>query len=249
VAVGPSGEVYVAWEFFETDFFARSLHVRRSGNHGSSFGPDVKITDVTATGDGVSLQGLFRTNEFPSLAVDRSAGATRGHVYVAWNDARNLNVPSFTVSGSYGYADVFVSRSIDGGATWSHPVRVNTNHEPLPNGQGIDQFMPAVAVDFAGNVGACWYDRRLDVQNYRVDRFCGVSNDAGLTWTNTRRSAPSWEPIHNTDFQIVDLYMGDYDGLTSDFTEDNRGFIGAFQVFSSRGVPVPNPDVEATSFE
>jgi hypothetical protein len=249
VAVGPSGEVYVAWEFFEGDFFTRSLHVRKSTDHGSSFGPDVKIADVTAVGDGETLQGLFRINEFPSLAVDRSGGSTRGNVYVTWNDGGNFNVPSFTVSGLYGYADVVLSRSTDGGQTWSNPVRVNTNREPSPNGQATDQFMPAIAVDSTGKLGACWYDRRLDSLNYRVDRFCGVSSDAGASWTNNRQSSPSWEPIHNTDFQIVDTYMGDYDGMADDFTQSNSGFIGAFQQFNSKGVPVSNPDVKATSFQ
>jgi hypothetical protein len=39
--------------------------------------------------------------------------------------------------------------------------------------------------------------------------------------------------------------MGDYDGLTTDFTGTNKGFIGAFGWMGS-GM---NPDVKAFSFQ
>ena len=122
------------------------------------------------------------------------------------------------VSGVYGYADVLISRSKDKGATWSAPVRVNTNDEPLRSGRGTDQYQPGAAVDKTGKVAVCWYDRRNDSSNFLIDRFCGVSTDAGATWTNRRHSSPSWAPIHATDVLINPVYLGDYDSLASDFT-------------------------------
>jgi hypothetical protein len=254
VAVGPGGGVYVAWEFFQADFITRELRIRKSTNHGAGFGPVVKVDDVIPAGDGSVLQGGFRSPaELPSLAVDRSGAATNGNVYVAWHDGRNLQVLDFA-SGVYRYADVLISRSSDGGVTWSPPVKVNTNNEPLANGRGSDQYQPGAAVDERGQVAVCWYDRRLDSSNFLIDRFCGVSADAGATWKNTRRSSPSWEPIHATDVFVNPFYLGDYDSLASDFTQASSGFVGAFQFINSRGgilgnkVLVPNPDVKATSF-
>lgn len=257
VAVGPRGEVYVAWEFFQADFFTRELRIRKSTDHGTSFAPLVKVSDVIPVGDGSLLQGGFRSGlEFPTLAVDRSGTATNGNVYVAWNDGRNLQVPDFeSLNGVYGYADVLATRSSDGGASWSAPVRVNTNPEPLRSGRGSDQYQPGLSVDSTGEIGACWYDRRLDPLNYQIDRFCGTSTDAAATWTNTRRSSPSWSPIHATDTLINPFYMGDYDVVASDFTRSTLGFIGAFQMMNTLGelngnsIPVPNPDVFATSFK
>jgi hypothetical protein len=252
VAVGPHGEIYVTWEFFAADYFTRELRIRKSTDHGATFGPVVKVTDVTPTGDGSILQGSFRVAEFPSLAVDRSVAANNGNVYIAWQDGRNLQVPDFD-SGVYGYADALITRSSDGGTTWSAPVRVNTNPEPLNSGRGTDQYQPAIAVDNTGKIGACWYDRRLDPLNYQIDRFCGVSTDAGATWTNTRQSSPPWAPIHATDGFINPFYLGDYDVLASDSTQSSSGFIGAFQMMNTLGglngnsTPVPNPDVFAVS--
>jgi hypothetical protein len=258
VAVGPGGEVYVAWEFFQADFFTREIRIRKSTDHGMSFAAAlVKASDVTPVGDGSLLQGGFRSAfDFPSLAVDRSGTATNGNVYIAWHDGRNVQVPDFeSGNGVYGYADVLVTKSTDGGATWSSAVRVNTKPEPLRSGRGTDQFQPGIAVDNTGKVGACWYDRRLDPLNYQIDRFCGVSTDAGATWTNKRQSSPSWSPIHATDGFINPFYMGDYDSLASNSTQSSPGFLGAFQMMNTRGglsgnaVPVPNSDVFATSVE
>lgn len=73
----------------------------------------------------------------------------------------------------------------------------------------------------------CWYDRRLDPLNFKVDRFCGLSTNAGATWTNTPQTLSNWLPIHATDFILDSFYMGDYDGVASDFTKTNSGFINA----------------------
>ncbi len=256
VAVGPGGEVYVAGEFYQADFFTRELRIRKSTDHGLTLAPFVKVTDVTPVGNGSALQGGFRAflDLGAGLAVDRSGTSTNGNVYIAWHDGRNLQVPDFD-SGFYRYADVLLTRSTDGGANWSAPVRVNTNSEPLHSERGSDQYQPGAAVDGTGKVGVCWYDRRLDLLNYQIDRFYGVSADAGATFTNTRQSSPSWSPIHATDVFINPFYMGDYDGLASDSTQSSPGFIGAFQMMSTPGglggnpVFVPNPDVFATSFK
>jgi len=256
VAVGPGGEVYVAWEFYQADYFTREIRIRRSNDHGVTFGSSVKVNDVVRSGDGTSLQGGFRDGPDlgAGLAVDRSGGPTKGNVYIVWQDGRNLEVPD-TAYGFYGYADVLLARSSDGGATWSAPSRVNTNVEPPRSGRGTDQYQPGVAIDSSGKVGVCWYDRRLDPMNYQIDRFCGISSNAGATFSNSRKSSPSWSPIHGTDNLLDPTYMGDYDSVASDFTQSTAGFIGAFQIMNTRGglsgnsLSVPNPDVFATSFK
>ncbi len=106
-------------------------------------------------------------------------------------------------------------------------------------------------MDNTGRIGVCWYDRRMDPTNLLIDRFCGISNDAGLTFTNLRQSRPSWAPIHGSDVFIDPTYMGDYDVVASDFTKAASGFIQAYQVISRRaaigGVPEADPDVFATT--
>ena len=243
VAVGPRGEVYVAWEEF-ADFLNREIAIRKSTDHGESFGDIVTVDEVTPVGDGFLLQGAFRSAfEFPSLAVDPSASSgMHGHVYIAWHDARNLVVQD-PLTGRYGFADVLLSRSTDGGTTWSPPVQVNDNTEPSRSGLGTDQYQPGVAVDHTGTIGVCFYDRREDAHNFLIDRVCAASTTAGASWTNTQMTTQNFAAVPSQDFLVNPFYMGDYDSLATDFTQGTRGFIGAWGD-NTQG----NPDVKASAF-
>jgi hypothetical protein len=242
VAVGPAGEVYVAWERYVPNFVTRSIQIKKSVNNGVTFGSAVKVDDVTCIGGCFTVRAGFRAFlDLQSLAVDRSGTPSNGHLYVAWHDGRNLLQPDLLSDiGFYGFGDVLVSRSTNGGMTWSAPVRVNRNVEPLPSGEGSDQFMPGIAVDKDGDLGICWYDRRRDPRNYFVDRWCATSTNGGGTWSGVGKTLRPFPPIHATDDVVNPVYMGDYDTLVSDFTKANRGFIGAFQFITDRG----NPDVK-----
>jgi hypothetical protein len=236
VLVGSEGEVYVAWEHFD-DFVTRDLRFARSTDGGATFGPTRLVSSVSCVGDCFGLKGGFRSGfEFPSLAVDRSSRPTQGSLYVAWHDGRRVRVPDIeSPTGFYGFADVLVSRSGDGGDTWLPPVQVNGFDART------DQFQPGIAVDAEGLVGACYYDRQLDLANFFIRRACAVSRDAGQSWVERRLGGRSWAPFHATDAVLNPYYMGDYDGLASDSTPSwrGRGFLGAFSRQDARG----NPDV------
>jgi len=191
------------------------------------------------------LQGGFNNHEFPSLAVNR----TNGTLYVAWDDGTNKVSDSWNAPnpGFYNYGDIEITKSTDGGVTWSAPVKVNQNtNEPLSNGRGLDQFQPGAAVDKTGRVEVCYYDRRLDgtmpfpKQNLLFARFCSQSSDGGTTWADTEITGNS-TPIHANDLFVVTNYLGDYDEVAADFTLVNSGFVGGFEVISTRG----DPDVKS----
>ena len=241
VVVAPDGSVNVAYEFFPATG-NNEIHIARSANHGSTFGPIVRVaTDVVPNGSNGSLQGLFRSNEFPQLAVDRSHGSSGGALYIVWSDGRDNIIPD-VATGSYAYPDVVITKSTDGGLTFSKPQAVS----PTPAnfaGIGRDQFFPSVAVDKDGHVGVCYYDRRADTANTVVDRYCSVSVDGGRSWLEQRVSASNWLPIHDADNLLGASYMGDYDALTSDALGGNGGFLGAFEI-ENQG----NPDVYANRF-
>jgi hypothetical protein len=213
------------------------------------------------------LQGEFRDLVALDLAVDHSGGPNDGTVYVTWDDGRNksvpdllgvvdlgigvppgegqLLVPGFTplilTAGNYLYTDVLVSSSKDG-VHFGPTIQVNSDRQPKFGG-GHDHFQPAVAVDPTGRVAICWYDRRNDPQNLNIERFCAESK-TGREWSNFRVPIAPFTPFNHLDLEIAPNYMGDYDGLTSDFTGKTKGFIGAFEWMSS-GM---NPDVKAFSF-
>jgi hypothetical protein len=249
VVVGPDGEVYVLWERYDDfnptmflDAIDREIRSRKSVDSGATFAEFTKVADVFPIGDSFAIRGGFRTFlDLQSLAIDRSTGSSRGDVYVAFHDGSAVTIPdAFSDTGVYGFADVMVSRSADGGATWDPSVKVNDNVEV---GFGTDQYQPSVAVDVDGRVASCFYDRRRDPANFQIDRFCTISADGGQTWSvNTRQTARSFMPIHATDGIVNPFYMGDYDTLANEFTLTLKGFVGAYSVMG----PLANPDVKAS---
>ncbi len=245
VVVGSNGQVNVAWVHF-TNFPIGTRELRFT-----SYAPGKKPKGYTVAdgivggGDTFLLQGSYRNFLGFDMNVDRSGTFSDGTIYLTWDDGRDKSIPDFfSTSGNYAYADVLLDYSTDGGASWRFaPVKVNSDRQPRM-GFGHDHYQPGVAIDSTGKVGVCWYDRRNDVGNFLVERFCGTSTN-GFTWTNSKVAVPGFEPEHGTDGLINSVYMGDYDGLASDFTKASPGFIGAFEQISTKG----NPDIKAFSFQ
>src|SRR5262249_28752713 len=140
VVVGNAGEVFVAWERSNSTAI-REMLFARSPDGGVTFSAPVVVSDVTCAGDCFHLQGGFGSGlEYPSVTLDSSNTPTRGNLYVAWADGRNLQVSDEAAPmGFYGYADIFLKSSTDGGNTWSDIITVNKDR-PKHN---TDQYQPA----------------------------------------------------------------------------------------------------------
>jgi len=243
VAVNATGTVYVSYNHFGTGTTGQQLRTASSTDGGGTFGAAVNVADVKRVGGfNGRLQGNFRANAFSSLAIDNSSGPRAGYVYLAWTDG-SLNYPDAFIGG-YNFTDILFSSSSNGGASWSVPVRVNNNPEPIPTtdpllaGRGTDQFFPALAVDRGGVLAVCFYDRRRDVNNFQIDRECAKSVNGGTTWANSNKTPKNFKATHSQDGFVATTYMGDYDDLASDSRELQTGFRGAF-ADNSAG----NPDV------
>ncbi len=200
-AVGPNGEVYVAW--FRWSPVPSGVFIAKSTNGGGSFGPPIPVASLKWIGFGVPLQflpslsGNFRVNSFPRIDVD----PVNGNVYITF-------AANGSGAGGDG-ADVFFTRSTDGGATWSVPVRVNDD------GTKNDQFFPDIAVNQDGVIEAMWYDRRLDASNLKIDVFRAQSMDGGLSFgPNERVTAQSFLPAVGYDPIISRVYISSWLGVT-----------------------------------
>jgi hypothetical protein len=128
-------------------------------------------------------------------AVDLSDSNTSGNVYVTWNDYR------------YGDADILLIYTNDGGETWSEPVRVNDDEE----GNGKDQFFPAVAVSFQGIVHIFFYDRRDDENNTLIRSYYSQSHDGGMNFTANINISD--EPFDGNN--APHPFIGDYSGMSA----------------------------------
>ncbi|HEY1850425.1 MAG TPA: sialidase family protein [Candidatus Binataceae bacterium] len=229
VAIGPSGEVIVAWEAMGEhggSLTAREIRIARSTDQGATFAAPVKVASVSITGNGADLQGFLRANEFPSLAI--GIGKTNvGVVYLTWNSSAFTVPDAISTTGTYGFADIAFSQSKDNGTTWSAPLRIN--NDPEGGAQPLsDQYKPSIGTDKTGRIAICFYDRRRDLNNFLSDRYCAASTDGGIKWSNTKITSVNFPALVGQDELVGPDYAGDYDTVVPDSSGLSSGFIDSY---------------------
>jgi hypothetical protein len=142
--------------------------------------------------------------ELPQPQFENVAVAPDGTVYV-----------TVEANTSASTGEIAVSRSRDGGASWT---RVTSP------GVGAYAFEPAIAVDPHGTVGITWYDLRNDRPGDAAlsgDVWFASSRDGGSSWRETHVAGP-------TDLRTGALarqnHVGEYQGLAA----GRRGFAAIF---------------------
>ncbi len=183
-AVGPNGEVYVAWAG------PLGLTFDRSMDGGETWlENDIHIDDMPM-GWNYTIPGISRANGLPITKCDTTGGEFNGTIYVNWSDQRNGEDDT----------DVWLSKSTDQGNTWSTPVRVNDD------APGKQQFFTWMDVDQAnGDLYFVFYDRRNYNDNH-TDVYIAKSTDGGETFTNIKISESPFIPNEG-------VFFGDYNNI------------------------------------
>jgi hypothetical protein len=140
--------------------------------------------------------------------IPEIAAGPDGSVYMVWQEA------TLAPSGSA----IAFSKSLDGGFTWSAPVRINTRPD-------VQAFTPSIEVLPDGTIGVTHYDLRnntSDPATLPTDYWFLHSHDGGATWTETQVTPASFDgklaPVARG------LFLGDYMGLAV----RSGGFMAAF---------------------
>jgi hypothetical protein len=127
------------------------------------------------------------------------AAGPNGEIYVVWQEA------TLAPSGSA----IAISKSLDGGVTWTAPTRINT--------VGTTQaFTPSIAVLANGTVGVIHYDLRFntaDPATLPTDVWFLHSHNGGASWSETRVTPTSFDM--NRAPVARGLFLGDYMGLAA----------------------------------
>jgi hypothetical protein len=204
LAVEDNGTVHVVFDTLTcgANCTNERMFYTRSTNGGVSWSTPVLVRDFNlvafSTNSNPNAQDYRGIGPFGAVDVDNSGGSCDGTLYAAFGD--------LTSSGSsVNTADVYVSRSTNGGSSWSTPVKVND--DGLSN---RIQFHPTLVVDQTnGQVVVAWHDARNDSGNDAVDFYASRSTDCGLTWeANTQVSAPSSE-FNNSSISYSDENTSD----------------------------------------
>lgn len=182
IAAGPNGLVVVAWQ--ENRGGADHIRVNRSTDGGRSFGDH----DVAPDSLGRASSPAPGLATMPALAVDDD-----GRAYVAWEDRRS------------GERDIYFARSLDGGATWQAPLRVDSDSA----GTGIS-YHPQIVAWAGGTILVCWWDERDGLSDVYVRR----STDAGASWSDAETRLDAGEPGRSPSHEVRVEQRGDLVTLT-----------------------------------
>jgi hypothetical protein len=222
VQVTPDGAVYT---FFTSIIGAAptiAIGFVKSTDKGVTFGGPT--TAQVIPGNGVvtpdSGDAVRDAAILYSVAVNRQTGA----LYLVWQDDRFTTATCTTPgAGTIPVDGIAFSQSLDGGRTWSIPIRVNQTPANA-NACREQAFIPTIAVANDGrHLAVTYYDFRNDTNtpagNEATDYFavgCDVWSDCS--------KAKSWGgEVRMTDasFNILDApvaeghFLGDYMGLAA----------------------------------
>lgn len=195
-AVGPNGEIYVAWAGpLGTNNF--KIFFDRSTDGGTTWlDNDIIAANQpggwdTGPNNTIGISGIYRANGLPVTVCDLSNGPYRGTIYINYLDSVGVKD-----------RDVKVVKSTNGGLNWSAPIRVNDD------APGKEQFFTWLTIDrVTGYLYCVFYDRRNYPDN-QTDVFLARSTNGGTTWINERISSSPFTPNTST-------FFGDYNNISA----------------------------------
>ena len=205
-AVGPNGEVYVAWN----DYVANAIAFNRSFDGGKTWDAQNIVSSKSIPFDiAIAAESFRGALIYPVLDVDRSSGPHRGRLYCSWIDKT-----------SAGTTDIYLSFSDDKGAHWSPRATVADQLSIL-----VDRFNHWMSVDpITGDVNISFYDTRNDTtgSRYMTDVYFTQSTNGGASWsspntrvTNTSSNEHDCGGIFPCSGINYGNQYGDYEGLVS----------------------------------
>jgi BNR repeat-like domain len=207
VRTGPDGTVYVFWE--DSDLGGSKQVVAVSHDGGETFSHPITIAHFTNIQDPIPGAN-FRTDSFVSAAVAQAGGTA----YAAWAQR-----------GTSGKGEIVVSKSTDGGATWSNPVVASRAADGYAFFQGLD-VAPSGRVDlgYQALMAQATGPTAYGTGNATIDSFYVESTNGGATWTaSTKVTSVSSDPAASAQNGLTRQFWGDYNTLAS--TNANAFFI------------------------
>jgi len=197
IAVLPGGSIVNVFTQIDVVAGRASASIRAIGSadHGDTWSGPVTVADLLALGAADPDTGTAVRDGSILFAVDVDGS---GGIYLAWQDAR--------FSGGQRDA-IALSRSLDGGISWSAPVRVSA-------ATTTPAFTPSVHIRDDGIIGVTYYDFRnntVDPATLPTDYWIATSTDA-LNWSESHLSG-SFDLDRAPD--AGGLFLGDYQALTS----------------------------------
>ena len=197
--VGNDGTIYVVW-FDQRS--GKNIYFAKSVDHGQTFIGETQVNDVN--GKAVSLDPSS-----PKIAEHD------GTLYVVWPDERD----------GYSLTNIYLSKSTDGGETWSEGVQVGS----------VNKFnlYPEIKTDTDGNIHLIYYrynsfSLEFEAVQYRLSSDGGESFSSPSTVNNYSGSFP----CECCPADII--FLNDGTKLSA-FRDNNNNIRDMYGIFSPSG--------------
>ncbi|MFT6320722.1 MAG: hypothetical protein ACJAT4_001650 [Granulosicoccus sp.] len=227
VDVGMDGTVYATF-FADTGNGNYGIYLAKSIDGGATFSTEQKISNIAFPklfSGNFSIEGIDdnRIYPCPHVVVDPADPAK---VYATWTA---FGIDSQVSNGM----DIYLSRSEDGGDSWSIPMVVNDDTD-----DEIHQFYSSIAVNQEGVVFVSWYDQRDKNGTADTNFFMGYSTDGGVVFEqkNVTTLASDFSQISESN---VGIGPGEYNQIitvgnyTIPFWGDGRTNDGQIMVYAA----------------
>lgn len=193
--VGPDGELYMCGAQWTGFTVARSSNAQNEDENVSwDYTVSVNLDGQITSGGNPNPGGLLgQTN----ITMDSTGGPGNGNLYLLCSVDRGFDP-----------CDVMFARSVNGGLTWSVPVRVNDDSQSTAY-----QWFGTMSVAPDGRIDVIWLDTRDNPGSYNSALYYSYSLDEGVTWSANAKLSESFNPHLGWPNQSK---MGDYYDMYSD---------------------------------
>jgi BNR/Asp-box repeat protein len=230
IAVGPDGTVYLTYDYGPE---RASVTYLCASNGSCSFATgDLNVVLQKSTDHGKTFGGMIHVSPgFPAsggdlapLAVEPRSGA----IDLLYQGYRITDPVTYTMTPAYEY----FTRSTDGGASWSTPVRVGASAGTM----SLDEWWidTSIGLDAGGNLYAAWDTQGANADGSPNDTgWLSYSTDHGQSWSAPLQATPDSAPLPHI-MEVVGGAAGTaYVGVLTD--ADPRGYAQYLRAFSIRG--------------
>lgn len=209
ITTNSAGDVFAVWP----DTGSRSIFLVKSTDGGTTFSKPLAIAKTFGSFQ-VQVPAFAERAALIGVSIAAFRDAARNNVYLSWVDLSGgpgCAAPEAEPGGDVKSAcksRVWLATSLDGGATWSSPRKLND--APLRS----DQFNQKLAVDPAtGTLGIVYYDSAGDSSRTKTNLVFQASIDNGKQWSPSTKVSSAMTDETRAPADLGNQY-GDYNGLT-----------------------------------